>query len=81
MTRVGPIKDRRLVVHGMTADDGTVRSVRVNGRDARALAPNYSRWEVVLDGLGSGPLSLTALAEDEAGNLERNAHRSSLIVP
>jgi hypothetical protein len=81
MTRVGPIRDRRLVVQGMTADDGTVRTVRVNGQAARALAPNYSRWEVVLEGLARGPLSLAAAAQDEAGNLEPNPHRASIIVP
>ena len=80
MTRVGPIKDRRLVVQGMTADDGTVRSVRVNGR-MHAHSHQLFTMGSRTDRLGSGPLSLTALAQDEAGDLERNAHRSSLIVP
>ena len=81
MTRVGPIGDGRLVIQGMTADDGTVRAVQVNGRAARSLAPNYSRWEVELDGLVPGPLSLAAAAQDDAGNLEPNPHRTSIVVP
>ncbi len=81
ITRVDPIRDRQLVVHGMTADDGTVRTVRVNGQAARALAPNYSQWEVALKGLASGPLLVVATAEDEAGNTEQNPHRTSVVVP
>jgi hypothetical protein len=81
MTRIGPIQGRRLVVHGMTADDGIVQAVRVNGRAARPLAPDYSQWEVVLDALPPGPLPLVAVARDEAGNVERNPHRTSVVVP
>ena len=36
MTCVGPLRDGRLVVRGVTADDGTIRAVRVNGQAARA---------------------------------------------
>ncbi|HKI19074.1 MAG TPA: G8 domain-containing protein, partial [Isosphaeraceae bacterium] len=41
MTRIGPVRRGRLVVEGVTVDDGVVRSVRVNGEAAQPLAPNY----------------------------------------
>ena len=64
----------------MTADDGTVRSVRVNGLPAPA-APNYSRWEVVLDGIQAETSKLVAAALDEAGNREQIPHRASIGTP
>ncbi|MFI5461245.1 MAG: G8 domain-containing protein [Isosphaerales bacterium] len=81
MTRVGPCRDGRLVVRGVTADDGAIKGVRVNGQSARPLGPNYSQWEVVLVGLAPGPLALAAAAEDTAGNVEQNPHRASTTVP
>jgi hypothetical protein len=76
MTRVGPWRDGRLVVRGASADDGTIKCVRVNGQSARALGPNYSQWEVELLAPARGPLALTAAAEDSAGNVERIPHRT-----
>ncbi len=57
-------------VRGTTADNGTVRRVLVNGREARATAANFAEWEVVLD---DAP-KVTAHAEDDAGNVEKTAH-------
>jgi hypothetical protein len=59
-----------LTVRGTTADNGTVKRVLVNGREARATAPNFAEWELVLD--AAGPVELTAVAEDAAGNVEQN---------
>jgi G8 domain len=81
ITRIGPIREGRVVIEGMTADDGPVRNVRVNGQTARSLAPNFSRWEVALEGLLSGPCSIVAVAQDNAGNLESNPHCRSIVVP
>ncbi len=68
------VKGNRVVVRGTTADNGAVRKVLVNGREARALAANFGEWEVVLPGVKGGALKLTAHAEDAAGNVEKLAH-------
>jgi hypothetical protein len=62
-----------LTVRGTTADNGTVKQVLVSGREARATAPNFAEWELVLDAVG--PVELTAVAEDAAGNVEQNPMR------
>jgi hypothetical protein len=64
----------RVVVRGTTADNGTVKRVLVNGKEARALSPNFAEWEVALDRPAAGELTLRAYAEDEAGNVERRPH-------
>jgi hypothetical protein len=68
----------RLLVRGTTADDGVVVRVTVNGRAAKAIAPNFAQWEVVLDRAGAGPVKVTASAEDAAGNVEATPH--ALVV-
>jgi hypothetical protein len=70
-----------MVIRGVTADNGTVRSVRVNGQYARALAPNMLEWEAGLEGLSSSPFTVTALAEDASGNLEQVPHRVTVALP
>jgi hypothetical protein len=64
----------RLVVRGTTSDNGKVVKVVVNGHPARALAPNFAEWEVVLTNVRSGPLTVKAQAEDAAGNVEKKPH-------
>jgi hypothetical protein len=61
-------------VRGTTSDSGTVRRVSVNGKEARALRPNFAEWEVVVP-LSEGGLELTAFAEDAAGNVEPRPHQ------
>jgi hypothetical protein len=78
ITRTRLQHDGRLLVEGVTADDGEVRSVCVNGRAARAVAPNYSQWQVLLDGADATSPSLVACAQDAAGNLERTPHKIDL---
>jgi hypothetical protein len=68
------------VVRGTTSDNGTVKKVRVNGREARAVAPNFAEWEVVLEGVRPGALKLTAGAEDAAGNVEKRPHELLMSV-
>jgi hypothetical protein len=62
-----------LVVRGITADDGAVRRVIVNGEQARPLAPNFAEWEATLSRKNATPV-ITAHAEDVAGNIEKRAH-------
>ena len=80
MTHIGPSRGGRLVVRGVTADNGVVRSVRVNGQKARALAPNFLEWEAVLEDLRSNSFTLTALADDEAGNIEQIPHKATISL-
>ncbi len=63
-------EDGKLVVRGTCSDNGTVKRVVVNGREARALAPNFLEWEASVD----ASEKLSAAAEDAAGNAERLAH-------
>jgi hypothetical protein len=72
------LKDGRLLVRGTTADNGTVKRVLVNGKEARAVRPNYAEWEVMLEGVRSGDVRLTAHAEDAAGNVEQMSHVRTL---
>jgi hypothetical protein len=62
------------IIRGSTADNGTVKRVLVNGREANALASNFAEWEVVLTGVKAGELKLSAHAEDAAGNNEKLPH-------
>ena len=61
----------RLVVRGSAIDNNEIRRVVVNGREAKALRPNFSEWEVELD---PGEARVVAHAEDAAGNVERSPH-------
>jgi hypothetical protein len=64
----------KAVVRGTAADNGRIARVLVNGKPARALAENFGEWEVVLEKAASGETRLSALAEDEAGNVEQVPH-------
>ncbi|CAN5241972.1 hypothetical protein BH11PLA2_BH11PLA2_09930 [soil metagenome] len=67
VTRDGPT----LIVRGVTADNGMVVKVMVNGRPARSTAANYSEWLWVMEGITAGEVKLQASAEDTAGNAEK----------
>jgi hypothetical protein len=71
ITHVRKIEDKRLVVRGTTADNGTVKRVLVNGKEATALALNFAEWEITLDKVPTGAVKLEAYAEDAAGNVEK----------
>ncbi len=64
----------RLVVRGTTVDNGNIKKVLVNGREARALRPNFAEWEAVVENAGDGTRKITARAEDMAGNQEKRPH-------
>jgi hypothetical protein len=74
ITHVGRPVVGKLTVRGTTSDNGVVTKVLVNGRAARPLAPNFAEWEVVLEVAQSGKVTLTAHAEDAAGNVEKQPH-------
>jgi hypothetical protein len=71
----------KVAVRGVATDNGTIRRVLVNGREARALAPNFAEWEVILEKPAAGKVRLTAHAEDTAGNVEKLGHVVREVVP
>ena len=72
ITHVAPAAGGKLLVRGTTADNGEVKQVLVNGREAKATAHNFARWEVVID--APREARLTAAAIDAAGNGELLPH-------
>src|SRR5262249_7481612 len=71
ITHVSKATDGKLLVRGSTADNGTVKRVQVNGKEAKATATNFSEWEITLP---AGATKVEAHAEDEAGNVEKRGH-------
>jgi hypothetical protein len=64
----------KLIVRGTTADNGPVKRVVVNGTEAQSTTGNFAQWEAVLASSKKSELTLTAHAEDAAGNIEKLAH-------
>jgi hypothetical protein len=64
----------RLVVRGVTHDNGEVAAIYVNGKEAAVTSSNAGvvDWELTLDGDDDG---IAAFAKDKAGNTEALAHR------
>src|SRR5262249_10604387 len=60
----------QVVVRGTAADNGAIKRVLVNGKEAKAVRPNFAEWEAVLDGVAPGA-KLSAHAEDASGNVEK----------
>lgn len=74
VTSVARQDPAHLRVRGTTTDNGVVKRVVVNGREAKALAPNFAEWEITLPALRGPAPNLSAHAEDAAGNIERTPH-------
>ncbi len=60
--------DGKLLVRGTCADNGPVKTVTVNGKEAKPTAGNFAEWEVTLD---AGATTIEARAADAAGNVEQ----------
>jgi uncharacterized protein (TIGR03067 family) len=75
ITHVQRTKNGALRVRGTTAENTYVKAVLVNGRPAKATAENFAEWELTLDGLGDGEVTLSAHAVDDFGNVEPRPHR------
>jgi hypothetical protein len=69
-----------LTVRGTTSDNHKTKRVLVNGVEATSSEYNFHQWEATLTGLRPGTLTITAHAEDEAGNVEKMAHSVRLVV-
>jgi hypothetical protein len=74
ITHARRVEKGTVIVRGTTVDNGTVRRVLVNGKEARSVTGNFLEWEAVLDGVPGGELKLEAHAEDAAGNIEQRPH-------
>jgi hypothetical protein len=75
ITQITAAAEEKVLVRGTTADNGTVKRVVVNGREARSLRADFAEWEAMLPG---GEPTITAHAEDAAGNVERQPHVRSI---
>jgi hypothetical protein len=73
ITHVRKLPDGRVVVRGTTADNGRVKRVLVNGKLAKAVAPNFAEWEITLKHRPAAG-KIEAHAEDAAGNVEKTPH-------
>jgi hypothetical protein len=72
ITHVSKLAGGKLLVRGSTADNGKVKRVLVNGKEAKATTANFAEWEITLDGPAKGEIK--AHAEDAAGNVEKRPH-------
>ncbi len=64
----------KLIVAGTTSDNGTVRRVLVNSHESHATRENFAEWKISLDAAATGPTTISARAEDAAGNIEPRPH-------
>ncbi len=74
ITHVRRTGSSKIVVKGVTSDNGDVTKVIVNDREAKATRPNFAEWEITLDSTAA-PMEIRAHAGDAAGNLEKRPHR------
>ncbi len=64
----------RVVVKGTTSDNVKTRRVTVNGVEAEAVDDDFLQWQATLTDVEAGPLTITAVSEDAAGNVEQTPH-------
>lgn len=70
----------KLIVTGVSHDNGTITSVTVNGPAGRC-SPQIAGvvdWRIELSTV---PASVTAIGADDAGNLEQTGHRLTVAAP
>jgi hypothetical protein len=60
-----------VTVKGVASDNGPLKRVVVNGKEARAVSANFAEWELTLEGVPAGAFEVAARAEDAAGNVEQ----------
>jgi hypothetical protein len=67
-------------VRGTTTDNVKTKRVLINGIEAKSLDYNFHQWEAALTGLQPGAFTLTAQAEDAAGNIEQHKHQMKIML-
>jgi hypothetical protein len=71
ITIVRNLPTGEIYVRGTTGDNGTVKRVLVNDKEAKALTANFAEWEITLP---ANTKTIRAYAEDAAGNVEKRPH-------
>ena len=46
----------------------------VNGVDAESVDDDFLQWKATLTNVAPGPLTISAVSRDEAGNVEQTPH-------
>jgi hypothetical protein len=79
MTRTR-VQDGKVIVTGVSHDNGTIAAVIVNGQPATILSANAGvvDWEIKLDASPDG--KIVASARDEAGNAEKTGHEIAAAI-
>jgi hypothetical protein len=67
-------RNGRLIVRGITHDDGDVKSISVNGKPATIVSSEAGVADWRIDLAVTAKQKLTAVATDAAGNVEKNPH-------
>ena len=65
---------KQLTVRGSTASNDGIKSVTVNGTQARASRSSLSEWEAIVPRASL----IEAFAQDNAGNIEKQPHKLSV---
>ncbi|WP_422931178.1 G8 domain-containing protein [Singulisphaera sp. PoT] len=86
ITGVTPIEStsglgRRVRVRGASCDNSEIRRVLVNGHEASPTRQNFAEWELELELTQGESQTITAHAEDSAGNREKVPHAIPLSSP
>ena len=67
----------KVLVEGVSSDNGLISKVLVNGREASSVASNFATWKIILDEISSGGI-VEAKAVDAAGNEEKFTNKVKL---
>ncbi|MFT7640881.1 MAG: hypothetical protein ACI9G1_002625 [Pirellulaceae bacterium] len=74
------LTDGTLIVRGTTTDNVKTSRVIINGVAAQDVDYNFHQWSARLTGIKPGSLTITATAEDAAGNVEQTPHTFKVSV-
>ncbi len=67
----------KVLVEGVSSDNGLITKVLVNGREASSVTSNFANWKIILDEISSGGI-VEAKAVDAAGNEEKFTNKAKL---
>ncbi len=67
----------KLLVEGVSSDNGLITKVLVNGREASSVTSNFANWKIILDEISLGGI-VEAKAVDAAGNEEKFTNKVKL---
>lgn len=67
----------KVLVEGVSSDNGLITKVLVNGREASSVTSNFANWKIILDEISLGGI-VEAKAVDAAGNEEKFTNKVKL---